>query len=281
MSLLYALTGCFDAPGGNVLFPVPPARSVTGEDLPAAKRKAPTLGLGERPLGPAQSGNVTTRELYRAILEGKPYPVRGLIGFGSNMLLAHIDGGHGRKALAALEFYAHCDLFMTPDRANSPTWCCPSRLASSARPCGSVSTSARRRSRTIQFRPAVVPPLGEARPDTDIVFDLAARLGLGAQFWDGDIEAAYRHQLAPPASRSSSCAPRPAACVCRCKRATRNTQSTDANGKPRGFATPSRRVELYSQTFLDHGYAPLPDFERTADRSRRRVPTWPRVFRWC
>jgi hypothetical protein len=29
----------------------------------------------------------------------------------------------------------------------------------------------------------------------------------------------------------------------------------------RGFATPSSRVELYSQTFLDHGYAPLPEFE--------------------
>ena len=49
----------------------------------------------------------------------------------------------------------------------------------------------------IQFRQAVVPPPGEARPDTDIVFDLAARLGLGEQFWDGDIDAAYRHQLGP------------------------------------------------------------------------------------
>jgi len=35
----------------------------------------------------------------------------------------------------------------------------------------------------------------------------------------------------------------------------------DANGTLRGFATPSRKVELYSQTFLDHGYPPLPDFE--------------------
>src|SRR5207302_7868305 len=34
----------------------------------------------------------------------------------------------------------------------------------------------------------------------------------------------------------------------------------DAAGAPRGFATPSRKVELYSQTFLDHGYTPLPDF---------------------
>ena len=35
----------------------------------------------------------------------------------------------------------------------------------------------------------------------------------------------------------------------------------DANGTPRGFATPSRKVELYSETFLEHGYPPLPDFE--------------------
>jgi anaerobic selenocysteine-containing dehydrogenase len=35
----------------------------------------------------------------------------------------------------------------------------------------------------------------------------------------------------------------------------------DANGVPSGFATPSRKVEFYSQTFHDHGYAPLPDFE--------------------
>lgn len=33
-----------------------------------------------------------------------------------------------------------------------------------------------------------------------------------------------------------------------------------AHGAPRGFATPSRKVEIYSQTFLEHGYAPLPEF---------------------
>ena len=32
----------------------------------------------------------------------------------------------------------------------------------------------------IQLRQAIVPPPGEARPDTDIVFDLAARLGCRA-----------------------------------------------------------------------------------------------------
>src|SRR5258708_37460444 len=47
----------------------------------------------------------------------------------------------------------------------------------------------------VQLRRPVVPPRGEARSDTQIVFDLACRLGLGDSFWQGAIQAAYRHKL--------------------------------------------------------------------------------------
>ncbi len=260
MSLLYALTGCFDKPGGNVLFPAPSAAPITGEDLPAARDKAAPVGLAERPLGPARWNHVTIGDFYRAVLEGRPYPVRALIGFGSNLLLAHADGGYGRAALKALEFYAHVDLFMNPT----------AELADVVLPVASsferealkigfeISEEAQS---LIQLRPAVVPPPGEARPDTDIIFDLAARLGLGAQFWGGDIDAAYRHQLAPSGITLEELRAAPGGV--RVPLQTRHAKHAepDANGAPRGFATPSRKVELYSQTFLDHGYAPLPDFE--------------------
>ncbi len=116
MSLLYALTGSFDQPGGNVLFPAPPAAPITGEELPAAKHMAPTLGLAERPLGPARWGYVTTRDLYRAILEGKPYPVRALIGFGANMLLAHADGATRARGARGTGFLRPCRSVHEPDR---------------------------------------------------------------------------------------------------------------------------------------------------------------------
>jgi anaerobic selenocysteine-containing dehydrogenase len=260
MSLLYALTGSFDMPGGNVLFPAPPAASITGDELPSAKRMAPTLGLTERPLGPARWGSVTTRDLYRAILEEKPYLVRALIGFGANMLLAHADGGHGRKALTGLEFYAHADLFMNPT----------AELADVVLP---VASSFEREAlkigfeinpeaqSLIQFRPAVVPPPGEARPDTNIIFDLAARLGFAEQFWSGDIDAAYRHQLAPTGVTLEQLRADPGGMHVPLQTRHAKHAEPDANGIPRGFATPSRKVELFSQTFLDHGYAPLPDFE--------------------
>ena len=260
MSLLYALTGCFDASGGNLIFPAVAAAPITGEELAAAKRMAPTLGLAERPLGPARSGSVTTRELYRAILEGKPYPVRGLVGFGSNMLLAHVDGGHGRKALSGLEFYAHADMFMTPT----------AELADVVLPVASAFEREALRigfqtdlaaQSLVQLRQAVVAPVGEARPDTDIVFDLAGRLGLGEQFWNGDVEAAYRQQLGPSGVTLEQLRAAPGGVRVPLQVRVAKYAEVDANGVPRGFATPSRLVELYSQTFLEHGYPPLPDFQ--------------------
>jgi anaerobic selenocysteine-containing dehydrogenase len=258
MALLYALTGCFDAPGGNVLLPSVASASITGENLPTARR-TPALGMAERPLGPARENVITARELYRAILEGKPYPVRGLIGFGANMLLSQADGSHGRVALAALDFYAHADLFMTPTAALADVVLpVASAFEREALKIGfDISTEAQS---LIQFRQAVVPPPGEARADTDIVFDLASRLGLAAQFWDGNIEAAYRHQLAPSGVTLEALRARPEGVRVPLQMRHAKHAEPDAHGHPRGFATPSRRIEVYSETFLDHGYAPLPDF---------------------
>ncbi len=191
---LYALTGSFDAPGGNVLFPSVPVAKVGGEELLPAEQRARTLGLPERPLGPSRFQHVTSDEIDRAILEQQPYLVRGLVGFGANLLIAHADGRRGREALAALHFYVHADLFMNPT----------AELADVVLPVASafegealrigfeVSTEAQS---LVQLRSRVVAPRGECRSDTEIVFDLASRLGLGDYFWDGDIEAAYRYQL--------------------------------------------------------------------------------------
>jgi anaerobic selenocysteine-containing dehydrogenase len=260
MSLLYALTGSFDVPGGNVLFATPDAAPITGEELASAKTMAPALGLAERPLGPARGGSITTRELYRAILERQPYPIRALIGFGSNMLLAHVDGGTGREALRALEFYAHADLFVTPTAALADVVLpVASAFERDALKVGfdiSPETFS-----LIQYRSGVVAPPGEARPDTDIVFDLAGRLGVAAQFWGGDIDASYRHQLAPTGVTLEQLRAAPQGIRVSLRTQHAKHAEPGADGGPRGFATPSRKIELYSQTFLDHGYAPLPDFE--------------------
>ena len=259
MSLLYALTGCFDAPGGNVVLPSVPAASINGADLPAAQQRRPNLGIAERPLGLGRWNIISTREFYRAVLDGEPYPVKGLLGFGANILLAKAEARRGREALAALDFYAHADLFMTPTAA----------LADVVLPVASAferealkfgfEISAEAQS-LVQLRPAVAPPPGEARSDTQIVFDLAHRLGLSSQFWDGDIDAGYRQQLEPSGIRLETLRSQPQGVRVPLQAQYFKHAALNEQGHPRGFATPSRRIELYSETFLQHGYAPLPDF---------------------
>jgi anaerobic selenocysteine-containing dehydrogenase len=259
IALLYALTGDFDAPGGNVLFPSVSTAPITGEDLLAAKNLAQAVGFAERPLGPARWNTVSTHDFYRAVLDGTPYPVRGLLGFGTNLLLAQADPVRGRAALAALDFYAHADLFMTPTAAMAdivlPIASCFEREA--LKIGFEVSEEAQS---LVQFRQPVVPPQGESRSDTNFIFDLATRLGLGEHFWQGDVEAAYRQQLRPSGVTLDELRARPGGM--RVALTTRHAKhaEVDAQGNARGFATPSRKVEFWSETFLDHGYAPLPDF---------------------
>jgi len=259
MAMLYALTGSFDAAGGNVLLPAVPAGSITGENLPAAKRLAPTIGVAERPLGPARWNSVSAQDFYRAVLEGTPYPVHGLIGFGHNLLLAQGDPVRGRAALAALDFYAHADLFMTPTAALAdivlPVASCFEREALKV----GFEISADAQSR-VQFRQPIVEPRGEARSDTDIIFGLATRLGLGEHFWGGNVDASYREQLGLSGITLEQLRAEPAGLRKPLTTRYRKHAERNAKGDPRGFPTPSRKIEFWSETFLDHGYSAMPDF---------------------
>ncbi len=278
---LCVLTGSFDVPGGNVQFPAVPSADVSGRELLPAGQRALALGLPERPLGPSRWGFVTSDELYRAVLDEQPYPVRGLVGFGANLLLAHADPLRGREALAALDFYVHADLFMNPT----------AELADVVLPVASaferqalkigfeVSPAAQAH---VQLRQAVAAPPGEARSDIQIIFDLATRLGLGAHFWEGDIAAAYRYQLGPAGITLEELQAHPGGVSfpqpVRYRKYAEPQAAGPQAGGPRGFNTPTRRIELYSQTLLEHGYPPLPEYEEPplSPRSRpelaRRYP---------
>lgn len=256
---LYALTGSFDSRGGNVLFPSVPTANVSGWELLPESERAQTLGLAERPLGPSRWRFVTSDEIYRGILGRQPYAVRGIMGFGANLLLSHADGLRGREALKALDFYAHADLFMNPTAALADVVLpVASAFEREALKVGfEVSPEAQAR---VQLRQRVVEPRGEARSDTEIVFELACHLGLGAQFWDGDVEAAYRHQLGPSGLSLDALREQPGGVRAPLETGFRKFAENE-DGLPRGFDTPTGKIELYSQVMLEHGYSPLPDYE--------------------
>lgn len=252
VNVLYALTGCLDAPGGNVLFTPVPTNPVDGTDLLADDQRARALGLEDRPLGPARFEFVTGESFYTAALGHRPYRARALVNFGANLVMAHGDSARGRDALAALDFFVHADLFPSPT----------ADLADIVLPVASpfetealrVGFEVNQRAQShVQLRRPVVAPAGEARSDLQIVFALAERLGLGEHFWHGDLHAAWRHQLAPSGIALEALRAEPRGVDAQLQTAYRKFERT-------GFRTPSGLVELYSETLADHGYAALPTF---------------------
>lgn len=265
---LFALSGCLDVPGGNVQFPAVPSNRVDGPELLSPEQRAKAIGVERRPLGPARFEFVTGEDFYTAALDARPYQARALVNFGANLAMAHGDSARGRDALAALDFMVHVDLF------RSPTTDLADILLPATTPFESEAlrigfeTSAEAQSQ-VQLRPAVVEPRGECRSDLRIVFDLATRLGLGEHFFDGDIESAWRHQLAPSGISLEQLRAEPAGV--RAPLTTQHRKFAEiVDGRPQGLNTSSGKVELYSEAFAVQGYSPVARYEEplTSPRSR-------------
>jgi anaerobic selenocysteine-containing dehydrogenase len=272
INVLYALTGCLDAPGGNVAFTPVPSNPIAGMDLLPPEQRGRTIGVQDRPLGPGRFEFATGEDFYTAALEGRPYRARGLVSFGANLVMANGDSARGRDALASLDFHVHADMFMNPT-AELADIVLPvtSAFESEALRIGfEVSQQATSR---VQLRTPVAAPRGEARSDLRVIFDLAVRLGLGEHFWDGDIDAAWRHQLEPSGITLEQLRDDPSGVDLRQETAFRKyaqPRSTDNGDTPVGFATPTRLIELYSEVLLDHGYPALPTFDEPTVSPRSR-----------
>jgi anaerobic selenocysteine-containing dehydrogenase len=265
INVLYALLGCLDAPGGNVLFTPVPTNSIDGFELISPEQRAKAIGLDERPLGPARFEFVTGSDFYAAALDGR---ARALINFGGNLVMAHGDSARGRDALAALDFAVHADTFLSPtaDLADIVLPVATPFETEALRVGFEVSQEAQS---LVQLRRPAQAPRGEARSDLEIVFALAQRLGLGEHFWDGDIDAAWRHQLAPSGITLEQLRAQPSGIGL--PLATRHHKHAELkDGVPAGFRTPSGKVELLSETLADHGYPALPTFTEPAISPRSR-----------
>jgi len=263
IACLYALTGCFDAPGGNVIFERVPVRTIFGQDLMPDGLRDKSLGREQRPLGPeAIFGWITTDALYKSVLEREPYGVDALVSFGLNLLVSHADGERGQRALEQLGFMVHADLFMTPTARYADIFL-PVNTPWEREGLRTDFHADQRASSHVQLRPQVIEPLGESRSDAWIAIELARRLGFSAEFWDGDADAARREILEPSGLSLDALRAAPRGLTVPLETRYRK-YAGDGTHPPPGFATPSRRVELYSETLFAHGYAALPEYVEPA-----------------
>ncbi|MBU2498207.1 MAG: molybdopterin-dependent oxidoreductase [Proteobacteria bacterium] len=259
--ILYALTGSYDQPGGNVILRGAASNPVMGHDFLTEAAGKARLGFAERPLGPCgifKSGQAY--EVYKAILTGKPYPVKGMIGFGGNIIMSNAPSLEAKKALSQLAFHVQTELFLSPTAeladvvlpaaSSWESW----HVGANIGPLGDKSY--------IQLRPAVVPPQHESWPDMKIMFELARRLGLGEKFWDGDIESGFNHQFAPSKITVERLKASPGNMITLdTPMAYQKYAKKDEAGNLFGFPTPSKRVEIYSIPFKRQGHDPLPTWK--------------------
>lgn len=264
VAILYALLGDFDRPGGNVIYPKTAVNEVDGKSYLPKEMAALRIGRERKPLGPpAKPGNCAAYDIFTAILEERPYPVKALLNFGSNSIMSNGDSRRGREAITKLDFAVAVDLFMTPT-AELCDYVLP---ATSFLEMANITTAFehRREGRThLQFRPAAVEPPAERRSDTQIIFELAQRLGFGENFWHGDVEAAYEYEIAPSGVTLDQLKRSPGGVSLPAEPAyEKHARETEKNAA-RGFATPSKRVELYSHTFAGNGIPTMPEYVEPA-----------------
>ncbi len=272
VGLLYALTGSFDGPGGNVRFGAPRLNDVLGFDLLPPGRLAMTLGRDQRPLGPPGKGWITSRDLARAVVDSAPYRVRGLVSFGANPLLTKPYTPQLEPALKALDFYLHADMFLNPT-AQYADLVLPVASPWEREGLAPGFQLGERGSAWLQLRQPVLPPLGESRSDTAIVFDLAQRLGLGRYFFDGDLAAGMRCLLAPTGLTPEVLRRHPQGLPMQLK--TRYHAYRDD-----GFATATRRLEVYSEVLLQAGLPPVPEAVTGSDKTSEAFPLRLTTAKW-
>jgi len=261
--IFYALTGQYDQRGSNVLFAATPTNPINGRELLPKQQSELRLGLREHPLGPpADPGLVQARTVYDAILTGKPYPVKAAVLFGTDPLLGHGDPLRGKAALETLDFYVHVDTTLNPS-AHFADLILPATTCWEREALLPFSEIAEDTMNWAQLRPAVAKPVGESRSEAEIIFDLAKRLDLTKQFFDGNIEAALAHQLAPSGLTTEQL--RASRIGIRASVKTRHrtyAETNPATGHSNGFNTATNKIEIFSTAFANAGYPPVPKFEK-------------------
>ena len=242
---LMGITGNIDAKGGQVLFNTPKIRNVgqfgAHRMLPyeqAQKR----LGGGRFRL----AGNfaiINPKCVWDAILSEDPYAVKMLFLISSNPVLTRANAKEVYRALAAVEFMAVADFFLTPT----------AELADVVLPAATwlemdyIGDFWKRHGYLLPRRKVI--QVGECRSDHEMLNDLAHRVGQSENWWD-TFEGGLDYILEPMGLTWQDFK----------KMDYIRGEVKYQKYKERGFSTPTKKFELYSTLLENWGYDPLPQY---------------------
>lgn len=254
---LQALAGHLDAPGGKLFKSSDRLRLNRNLTPPPANARKP-IGADEYPIYYEVRKEAHAALFPRAILEGKPYPLRGLIVSGASLITAWPNPDLWRRALAALDLLVVVNRFLTADAL----------YADIVLPATTMFEieSYQIHGNFVQHRQKVIEPLGEARNDYLIFAELAQRLGYG-HLWPQTERAMVEFALAGTGVALDDLLAHPAG-IAYPKPPTRyfkyRTGDLRSDGKP-GFETPTGKFEIASEWLRSYGYEPLPVYTEPAE----------------
>lgn len=195
--------------------------------------------------------------IYRAILTGQPYPVRGMITLSSNPMVTVPNTKLVYQALKSLDLYVVVDFFMTPS-AQLADYVLPSTTYLE-RPwlwtySGVVGSE--------RAMPKAVAGEYDRRDDYDIWRGLGLQLGQETDWPWESLEALYDHRLAPAGLTFQKFMDR-GGFLSERKEYQRYLKD--------GFATSTGKIELCSKILEQLGYDPLPQFREPVESPYSRA----------
>ncbi len=202
------------------------------------------MGSKEFPLFVRHYGEAQGMILADAIESGQ---VKAVVSVGLNLMMWP-QTQRLEKALRRLELFSICDYFGSPTLDVATVFFpAATHLERQALVTAGVGQ--------VQYRPAAVSPRGEARGDTELIFDIAKHLNLEEAFWNGDIQASFDERLETSGYRFNEL-PKDGQ---RLQLST--TPPRERAYRENGFGTATGKVEFLSTELEKAGYDGLPAYE--------------------
>lgn len=247
-AIVNALLGNWDRKGGLVpprpagLKKAAPFEAPFYDDNPPGRVDAKSVPL----LFDDEGSFVLTRE---AVLQGKPYPVKGWFVYKTNPMATAPDRQKTRNMIEALDFLVVADIALS-DTAWMADLVLPMPSALERQdPVQALQAGAE--GACLVWRDPVIPPLHQSRPVFEVLKALAGKLGFPEAF-DFDI-AKYREQQLAAFPEAAETLKRDGVFY------PPNPPLGTTDGQP--FKTPSQKIELYCTRYEGLGLDPLPVYQ--------------------
>jgi anaerobic selenocysteine-containing dehydrogenase len=250
---LIGLTGNFDRPGGNHIVPVSQYQQATGlnhrgrefEQVRQWEEMPPRIGQEEYPAWNRFMSEAPAMALPRQIQSGIPYQVRAILGFGLNHRIWP-ESDFMRESLKKLDFFVNTELFLT-DSAKMADIVLPA--------CSSFERSDLfiTPSRFAFWTEPVIAPVGESRPDVDIIVELAKRLTPEDKLISQGHETCMEWIFAPSGVTINELRKHPGGC-----QLSGRPETGYEKYREEGFSTPSGKMEFTSLVLKEAGMDLLP-----------------------